>query len=41
MDWIVKYKIYNVFYFIVNIMDKIMCIGEMMDYEIDKIKGYI
>ncbi len=40
-DWIVKHKIHNAFHLIVNIMDKITRIGEMMDYEIDKTKGYI
>lgn len=40
-DWIVKHKIHNAFHLVVNIMDKITRIGEMMDYEIDKTKGYI
>ncbi|NRB49129.1 MAG: hypothetical protein HRU41_15750 [Saprospiraceae bacterium] len=40
-DWIVKHKIHNAFHLVVNIMDKITRLGEMMDYEIDKTKGYI
>jgi|GEM_PF-1733064 len=40
-DWIVKHKIQNSFNLIMNIMDKITRIGEMLDYEIDKTKGYI
>ena len=40
-DWIVKHKIHNAFHLVVNIMDKITRLSEMMDYEIDKTKGYI
>ncbi|MBX2878270.1 MAG: hypothetical protein KTR30_39485 [Saprospiraceae bacterium] len=40
-DWIVKQKIHNAYHLIMNIIDKITRIGEMMDYEIDKTKGYI
>lgn len=40
-DWIVKHKIHNSFNLIMNIIDKITRIGEMLDYEIDKTRGYI